>query len=293
MDDFFIFVSTLKEKKMKKYKVLILFLLSITIGLAQKKETIKGSKIVTVEQKEISDFDTLEVGDNIEVYLDRGEKSELKIEADENLHSIITIDSDSNTLRVFTSKKAVNYKKLIVRITYTNNLNMITAKNEAVINAIQEIQLNEITIKTYDNSKLYLNVNANTFILQSTDKSKTELNLKSENTLLELSKYSELKALITSDEFKCDLYQKSKVTIEGDVNKAIIRLDNNAQFTGSNFVLKNANLITESYSRCSVNVSLGLSIEASGSSEIQLFGVQKIEMKKFIESAKLIKKPTK
>lgn len=278
---------------MRKYTVIILFLLSITAGLAQKKETIKGSKIVTIEQKEIGDFDALEVGNNIEVYLDRGEKSELKIEADENLHSIITIDLDSKTLRVFTSKEATNYKKLIIRITYTNDLNSITAKNNAVINAIQEIQLNDIAIKTFDNSRLFLNVNTKSFILQSNDKSKTELNLKSENTTVELSKYSELKALITSDNFKCDLYQKSKANLEGDVNKAIIRLDNNSQFTGNNLVIKNAELIAESYSKCSINASLGLSIEASGNSEIQLYGDQKIEMKKFVESANLIKKPTK
>ena len=278
---------------MIRYTVTILLLLSTIVTLAQKKETIKGSKTVTIEQKEIDNFDALEVGDNIEVYLDRGEKSELKIEADENLHSIITIDSDSKMLSVFTSKEATNYKKLIVRITYTNDLKIITAKNNAVINAIQEIQLNEITVKTFDNSKLYLNVNTKNFILQSNDKSKTELNLKSENATVELSKYSELKALIASDEFKCDLYQKSKAILEGDVNKANIRLDNNAQFTGNNLVIKNAELIAESYSKCSINTSLGLSIEASGNSEIQIYGDQKIEMKKFIEAATLIKKPTK
>ena len=278
---------------MKKYTIIILFLLSNTVGFAQKKETIKGSKIVTIEQREISDFDSLEVGNNVEVYLDNGEKSELKIEADENLHSIITIELDSKTLRIFTSKEATNYKKLIVRITYTNNLKMITAKNNAVINAIQEIQLNEITIKTFDNSRLFLNVNSKNFLLQSNDKSKTELNLKSENATVELSKYSELKALIASDEFKCDLYQKSKAIFEGDLSKAIIRLDNNSQFTGKNLIIKNAELIAESYSKCAINTSIGLSIEASGNSEIQLYGDQKIEMKKFVESATLIKKPTK
>ena len=278
---------------MKKYTVIILFLFSITVGLAQKKETIKGSKIVTIEQREIGNFEALEVGNNVEVYLDRGEKSELKIEADENLQSIITVDLDSKTLRVFTSKEATNYKKLIVRITYTNDLKMITAKNNAIINAIQEIQLNEITIKTFDNTRLFLNVNTETFILQSNDKSKTELNLKSKDATVELSKFSELKALIVSDEFKCDLYQKSKAILEGDVREGIIRLDNNAQFTGNNLVIKNAELIAESYSKSSINTSIGLSIEASGNSEIQLYGDQKIEMKKFIESATLIKKPTK
>jgi len=278
---------------MKKYTSILLLLLVSTFTLAQKNEKIKGSKTVTIEQKEIGNFDSLEVGGNLEVYLDKGEKSEMKIEADDNLHNIITIDLSENTLRINTSKSAVNYKKLIVRVTYTKDLKMVTSRNDAIVNAIQEIQLDDITFKTFDNSKLNLNVNSRNFILQSDDKSKTELNLKSENATIELSKNATLKALIDSIDLKCDLYQKSKANLEGDVTNAIIRLDNNADFTGNKLVIKNAELIAESYSNCSINSNSNISIDASGNSEIQIYGDQKIEMKRFIDSATLIKKPTK
>ena len=270
-----------------------MFLFVSTFALAQKNEKIKGSKIVTIEQKEIGGFDSLEVGDNIEVYLDRGEKSELKIEADDNLHDIINIDLSSNTLRINTSKKAVSYKKLIVRITYTNELKRITAKNEATLNAIQEIQLNEITFKAFDDSKLNLNVNSKDFTLQTDNNSKTELNLKSEKAIIELSKNSTLKALITSTELNCDLYQKSKANLEGDAANAVIRLDNNAEFTGNNLVIKTAELIAEGYSHCNINANTSLSIDASGNSDIKIYGEQKVEIKRFMDNASLNKKPTK
>lgn len=293
MDDFFIFVVFLIQSKMKNYSVLLLLLFVSTLALAQKNEKIKGSKIVTIVQKEIGDFDSLEVSDNIEVYLDRGEKSELKIEADDNLHDIITIDLSSNTLRINTSKKAVNYKKLIVRVTYTNELKMVTSKNEAIINAIQEIQLNEITFKALDDSKLNLNVNSKDFTLQTDNNSKTELNLKSEKATIELSENSTLKALIASAELKCDLYQKSKANLEGDVTNAAIRLDNNAEFTGNNLIIKTAELIAEGYSNCSINANTSLSIEASGNTAIKIYGEQKVEIKRFMDNASLNKKPTK
>jgi hypothetical protein len=293
VDDFFIFVVFLIQSKMKNYSVLLLLLFVSTLALAQKNEKIKGSKIVTIVQKEIGDFDSLEVGDNIEVYLDRGEKSELKIEADDNLHEIINIDLSSNTLRINTSKKAVNYKKLIVRVTYTNELKMVTSKNSAVINAIQEIQLNEITFKALDDSKLNLNVNSKDFTLMTDNDSKTELNLKSENAKIELSKNSTLKALIATVDLKCDLYQKSKANLEGDATNAFIRLDNNAEFTGNNLIIKTAELITEGYSNCSINANTNLSIEASGNSDIKIYGEQKVEIKRFMDNASLNKKPTK
>ena len=278
---------------MKKYSVLILLLFATALSVAQKKEKIKGSKIVTIEQKEIGNFETIEISDNLEVYLDRGEKCELKIEADDNLHDIITIDLSAKTLRINTSKKAINYKKLLVRITYTNELNRVTSKDEAIINAIQEIQLNDIAIQSFDDSKLFLNVNTKNFTLQSDNDSKIELNLKSEIASIELSKNTTLKALITATDLKCDMYQKAIANLEGDVTNANIRLDNNAKFLGNNLVIMNAQLVAESYSNCSVNVNTAIIVDAAENAEIELYGDQKIEMKRFADNAILSKKPTK
>ncbi|MDD2822077.1 MAG: DUF2807 domain-containing protein, partial [Flavobacterium sp.] len=76
---------------MKKYTTILLLVLVTTIALAQKKEKVKGSKTVTTELKEVERFNALEVADNLEVSLERGEKNELKIEADDNLHEIISV----------------------------------------------------------------------------------------------------------------------------------------------------------------------------------------------------------
>ncbi len=275
---------------MKKHTTILLLLLSTTLLFAQKKEKIKGSKTVTVEQRKVGDFESLTVEDNLEVYLERGERTELKIEADENLHDIISLDLSDNLLRIYTTKQATNYKKLIVRVTYTNDLNMVTSKNETTVNAIQEILVNDLTLKAHDASKLFLNVNAKNFVLQSDDKSKTELNLKSENTTIELSKNASLKALVTTTDLKVDMYQKSDATIEGDAANAIIRLDNNSSLTGNKLTVKNVDVTTESYSNCSVNAVTTVIIDAANKSEIQLVGTPKIEIRKFADEAKLIKK---
>jgi hypothetical protein len=170
---------------------------------------------------------------------------------------------------------------------------MVTSKNSAVINAIQEIQLNEITFKALDDSKLNLNVNSKNFTLQTDNDSKTELNLKSDKATIEVSNNSTLKALITSIDLKCDMYQKSKANLEGDVTNAVIRLDNNAELKANNLIIKTAELIAEGYSNCSINANSSLSIEASGNSDTKIYGEQKVEIKRFMDNASLNKKPTK
>lgn len=276
--------------KMKRNSIILLFLVMTTLTFAQRREKIKGSKIVTTSIKEVGDFDGIEADDNIEVYLERGEKNEIKIEADDNLHEIIGMDLRDKTLRLYTSKETSIFKKLTVRVTYTSSLKKVIAKNEAKIYAIQELQLEDLTISAYDYSKLFLNVNAKKFSLIVDDKTKTELNLKSDNGTMQLSKNALVKALVTAKEFKCDVYQKGTATLEGFVEKGTIRLDNNATYTGTKLSIKEASIVAESYASASIFAEISISIAAGDKSEVSLFGNPKIELTRFSEEAKLIKK---
>jgi hypothetical protein len=290
VDGFFIFVKIKMKNKMKKYSLIILLVLSTTFAFAQKKEKIKGSKTVTIALRETGDFDALELEDNIEVYLEKGERPGIKIEADDNLHDIISMDLRDKILRIYTSKEAVKYRKLIVKVTYNNDLKSVSSKNETVVNAIQEVQLDSIIFKSSDYSKLFLNINTSNFTLKADDKSEIELNAKSEKVKIVLSKNASLKSLITATELGCDLYQKSEANIEGTVANAVIRLDNNTAFKGDKLTIKDLELITESYSTAIVNAETSISISAGEESEIQLYGSPKIEILTFTEEAKLLKK---
>lgn len=286
----FLYLSKSNLELMKKNTALLLLLLVATVTFGQKREKVKGSKIVTIEKKEVGDFNAIEADDNLEVYLEKGEKNEIKIEADDNLHEIIGMDLRDKALRLYTSKESTIFKKLIVRVTYTSSLNKVIAKNEAKIYAIQEIQVDDITFNSVDFSRLYLNVNAKKFTLIADDKSKTELNLKAEDATLQLSKNSSIKTLVSAIKFKCDLYQKANANIEGIAERATIRLDNNSIFTGTKFTLKEAKVTAESYAIGSILADTTISIALGDKAELSLFGNPAIELTRFTEEAKLIKK---
>ena len=275
---------------MKKIYLLIFVVLLSSNSFAQKKEKIKGTKIVTIVKHELEPYTEIEIEDNLEVFLIKSDKNSVEIETDENIHEVINHKIYGSTLRLNTNKDITGFKKLEVRILYTDSLKMITVRHESKLNSIKEMQLANITIKTYDFSKSFLNVNTPNFILQSNDKSKIELNLKSEEAFIELSKNSEIKALISSNKLKCDMYQKSDATFEGDVNEMKLRLDNNAGYLGQKLTTKVLNLTAEGYTKCSVNTNGNLSITASGKSEVSIYGEPKIELKKFTEDATLYKK---
>lgn len=279
---------------MRKINILLALLLFTSMGFSQQKEKIKGSKIVTITQKEIGDFETLEIEDNLEIFLIKGDQSGLEIEADDNLHDAIEIDLKAKILRLAATKQVTGAKKFSIRITYTDNLKMILAKNDSNITALADINLSDFTFKGFDSSKFFANVNSKKFTLMANDKCKSELNLKSDETTIELSKNAQLKALIATPMMKFDMYQKSTAVVEGDVIDLKLRLDNNGNFTGKNLTAKNAEIITEGYTTCSIQVSNKATIDATGKSEIQLYGeTLRVDLRKFADNAALLKKSLK
>ncbi|ESU21013.1 hypothetical protein FCR2A7T_07870 [Flavobacterium cauense R2A-7] len=276
---------------MKKLYFLLIALVITSVALGQKKEKIKGSKIVTVTQKEVEPFENLEIEDNLEIFIIKGDKQSIEIEADDNLHDVLKYEMVGSSLRLSSTKEVTGAKKFSVRVTYTDILKLITVKQEAQLNSLADLQLDEITVKNYDYSKSYLNVKSTHFTLLMNDKSKAELNVKSESATLELSKNAELKALVATQNLKLDLYQKTSANVEGDAAMAKIRLDNNSNLTAKKLIATEMELTAEAYSNVSVNATTKISITATGKSEIQLFGTPKINMINFADNATLYKKP--
>ncbi len=271
----------------------ILLLLFVTCTFAQRKEKVKGSKIVTMEQKQVEKFTSIEVEDNLEVFLVKGNECGLEVEADDNLIEFVEFKVSGNNLRISTTREMKSFKKLSVRITYPSDFNLVIAKNETNVIALSDIDLDNITFKSYDYSKLFLNAKVRQFTLMANDKSKIELNLRAEKATIDVSKSAAVKALIVSKDLGVDMYQKGDAKIEGDVLNFKLRTDNNTNFDGSLLTVTNAQLFTEGYSNTKINVKTEVVIDAAGKSEIQLFGDAKIEMKRFTDSATLTKKPLK
>jgi hypothetical protein len=275
----------------KSLSIIILFL--VTLTFAQKKEKVKGSKIVKMEQKQVESFTSLEVEDNLEVFLVKGNECGLEIEADDNLIEFIEFKNAGNNLRISTTRDMNSFKKLSIRVTYTSDFNLVIAKHETNVTALSDVDLANITFKSYDFAKLYLNVKSKEFTLMANDKSKIELNLKSEKATIDISKNADLKALISSKDLGVDMYQKGDAKVEGDVINFKLRADNNTNFDGSKLTAVNTQIFADAYSNSKINVKTNIIIDAAGKSEIQLYGEPKIEIKRFTDSATLVKKPLK
>jgi len=275
---------------MKKISILTLLVFLSLSANAQKMEKIRGSKIVTIEQKEISNFSALEVENELEVFLVKGSSPAVEVEADDNLHETIEANVLGGILYIRVNKNITSAKKVNIRVVYTDELFRISVKDKATVTALADLQLEKVEIKAIEQSKLFLNAQVNNFSLSLSDKSKTELNLKSKNATIDLDKNSQLKALIATNVLNIDLYNKSNAVIEGDAENSRIRIDNNATFESKNFTVKNTKLTTIDAAKASINATVEAIIEASGKSEVYFYGNGKVVLEKFLDNAAIIKR---
>ena len=135
---------------MKKITILFALLLLTLTGFSQKKEKLKGSKKVTLETKIIGDFDVIEVTDNLEITIVKGDKCSIEIEADDNIHEALGISLNGTNLSLNMAKNIGGYKKFQVRVNYTSTLRSVISRSESSVTALATIELDDINFKAFD-----------------------------------------------------------------------------------------------------------------------------------------------
>lgn len=263
--------------------------LAIGISTAQT-EKIKGNRDVTIKQTYVDDFSSLIINNDFEVKIAFNSKPSVEIEADDNLHEVINIDVTEGKLSLSASKRITSSKKLIITVNYGQLLNRIELYANAELRSLTSMELEDLSLKTAEDSRAYLNIKANNFSFTATDKSKSRLNVVADSTTFILSDVSKLDALVNSKISKFDIYQRADATIEGDAENLNMRIDNSGNFSGENFTVKSVNLLIEGSSDATINASEVLNLEASGTTETYVFGMPEINLKTFTQSAKLQKK---
>lgn len=278
---------------MKQKITLLLFLLFTVFAFAQKGDKLKGSKIVTTEDRATGAFSSVFIQDDMVVSFIKGDSTGVELEADDNLHEALKVANNSGNLTLSLNNKLKSFKKFEVKIYYTDALKNIEASGQSKLMILDEMELEQVTFKLKDKSKLFLNLKANIASIEINDNASAELNVKSEKIHFVLSKSAVLKGLVAATEVKIDQYQKSRSTLEGDVIDLKLRMDNNSRLLGKNFTAKNVEIIAEGYSETSVFAETNCIINAFANSQIELYGEPLIELKKFTGNATLSKKMVK
>ena len=276
---------------MNKIIIALLFFLGFTLmASAQDDDKVKGDRNVTIKQTYVDPFNTIVVGEDFYVEVIYNKKPLVEVEADDNLHEFITFEVKDSVLTFKTTKKIVSSKKMSIKVNYGDGLENIETKDDAEVRSLTVLDLKKASLKTSGTSKAYLNIKADSFKFESMDRAKVKLNINAKTANLVLSDNSKLETSMNVQESVFDLYQRASADVEGITKNALIRADNNSRFNGSNFTSNISNLTCEIASDIYIETIDSITIDASGTSAVYLFGNPKITINKMLDTSKLQKK---
>lgn len=269
---------------------LLLIFVCFSSASAQDEEKIKGDRNVTIKQTYIDPFTKISVGEDFSVEIIYNSKASVEIETDENLHQYIEFGVIDGVLSFKTTKRITSSKRMNIKVNYSNGLESIETLDDAEIRSLTSLELINTTLKTSGSSKAYLNIRTDNFDYISSDKARSKLNINANTSTIVLNDNSKVEALLNSKTIKLDVFQKASANIEGTTETLTLHSDLSASFNGKELSANVCDLIVEGSSSATVRVNTTLNIDASGRSEVYVYGTPKITLDNFVDAAKLQKK---
>jgi len=276
------------------YILAFIFLLISQSLFSQSK--IKGNKEVITEQTNVEAFHSLSIGNDLEVELIKSMIPSVTIKADENLHPVIKYQVIDSVLSFQVTKIVKGAKEFKAVIRYTEPLRTIILNGNVDVEAEKNIALKKLDLIMHDNARIKANITADRFRLENNNESSFNLttncilSVESETADLELKNNSNNILDINTEELNIKTVDKSELTIEGFTYKLNVESSNSSEIKGDKLLTNITKLKLSDKADASVQVSDTISINASGSSKVLLYGEPKILVKNLSETASIIKK---
>ncbi|RUA08795.1 MAG: DUF2807 domain-containing protein, partial [Flavobacteriia bacterium] len=155
---------------------------------------IKGNgNVVTKDRVVNSDFNVVDVSRGLDVYLTVGEKISVSVQADENLHDLITTEVRNGTLYISALENIYSAKarKIFVSVP---EVNKIKATSGADLYTENTITGNKLVVKATSGADIRLSIDVKDLEAVSTSGSDIKMKGKAENINVSATSGSDIKA---------------------------------------------------------------------------------------------------
>lgn len=155
---------------------------------------VRGDGNVITKNKTLNnDFNQIHISRGLDVYLTQGNSEQITIEADGNLHDIITVEVSNGVLEISAEENisSATAKKVLVNF---DDLSRIIATSGSDVYSTNTISVDELNIETNSGSDMKLELNVQTLTCLSTSGSDLELAGKVVNLKAEANSGSDIDA---------------------------------------------------------------------------------------------------
>lgn len=280
---------------MSKKITLIFFFITFNL-VVNSQEKVRGNGILSIHKTPLNSFSKVKFYNDFEITLIKSSESAIEIATDENIHSHISFNITENVLVLKTDKRIKPKKDLKITIFFTNSLKEIEVNDDVEIETLSNIYLDELALTINDYAKAKINISSKRFTCINNNKSKIQINpkvtldVKSSYFSLKSNSASNTSTLIKSDSLFIETNDRASLKIEGTSKYSKAIVNNFSHLKSKKLKSTKAFISTKGESEAIIYTTDSLTIDASEKSRIILYGNPQIEMNRFTNNARLIKK---
>jgi len=275
---------------MKKSIIILMAFFICSIGYSQSRNKIKGNReVVSISMDLDKNFNSLEIDDNITVFLSQGNNNSYVLTIDDNLVDEVQFLVVNNVLRIFTSKKISSFKKLEVNLK-VSEIDQIILKDDAIIKSDRKLSFENILIDGNDSSKFDMELEADDVQIKMYKNADGKINIKAKNLQVEMKDRTDLKGKNNTDNLKATLKNRAQLTLSGDSKNSEFRLEDSADLDAKKMDSRTAVLFSSNNSDVNIRASRKLEVTSDGKSKIYVYGKADVQLTGFSDKSKIIKK---
>lgn len=282
------------KTQMSKAFLIVMAILMSNLVYAQVK--IKGNRDVRSQQTTVSDFKTVAVGNEFEVDLIKSISPSVTVEADANLHSSIIIDVNDSILNITFNKILKRAKAFKLTVRYTDNFDSMILRNNVDVESHEVIQSPDFSLTMKDDAKIKASFNNENFeLLNENDSSfkfttNCQLNIETKRAILNLKKKSNNIIQINAETLKINMNDSADLDIEGFSYNLEVNAINSSDFEGKNLLTNSIKTNIRDSAKLALQASDSIHVDASGKSELSIYGEPKIIIDQLANEASILKK---
>jgi len=269
--------------------IIIFFLAFTTLAVsAQRKPKIKGNKSIVEVNEDLPFFNTIEVRDDLEIFLKETTIPGYSISADDNLIDILRFDVVDSTLVIRSFYKITAKKQLEITVNFSELKSIIIQQGKIITKDM--INSDELNISTYGSSKLELNARASIMNIIMEGNSTGDFNLQSDSLNLNLRDKVNLNLYGIVGKSNIEMYNNVSALVEGTADTLNIKLYGSSDLKAEKMEAGVINVGLEETTRARLYAYKSIELSSRGAAKTYLWGNPKIILNEFLNTSELYKR---
>ena len=267
--------------------LLLLIILPLNISAQEK---LKGNKIVVTEDRNISDFNKIEINDNIDVIITQANDKSVSVETDENLQFAVFTEVKDEVLTIKLSKKIIKKKVLKVYISIDDFIDEINTYKRAEVRSEGTLNLDQIVINAEDDSKVVMDIQCARFSLKNNESANVNLTVKADKAIINSNKTGRAKINIEAENIEVLCRGNSTTELIGNSVGLVVNAENKSNLKASMLECEDVTVNASDNSDIHINAKNSTIISLINNAEVYLYNDPEITVEKFADKAILRKK---